>query len=104
MPTLISKNALSIRAKLSVSQRYDLVKWAKRLGRFDDLKIWNQNFGDVKTGFGKRRCRQHGEIVLIFQQGLSAIKRQNPQVHQFPKILSSQFVYPISISGKGSRR
>jgi uncharacterized protein len=64
--------------------KYDLVKWAKRLGRFEDLKEWQQEFGDVKVPSPKEDS-QTGEVILIYQQGRSAEKRPNPASHRFPK-------------------
>jgi hypothetical protein len=64
--------------------KYDLVTLAKRLGRFEDLKEWQKEFGDVKTLSPKEEA-QTGEVILIYQQGRSAEKRPNPASHRFPK-------------------
>jgi len=64
--------------------KYDLVKWAKRLGRQEDLKDWQKEFGEVSTPSSKEESKT-GELVLIYQQGRSAEKRPNPASYRFPK-------------------
>jgi hypothetical protein len=65
--------------------KYDLLRLAKKLGRTEDLKDFRKQFGDTVVIPKFKEEAKLGEIVLIYQQGLSAVKRPNPQAHQFPK-------------------
>jgi hypothetical protein len=64
--------------------KYDLERLAKKLGRDEDLKRWQGEFGNLSTSLSKDPSKT-GEVVLIYQQGKTAIKRPNPASPRFPK-------------------
>lgn len=60
----------------------DLVKWSQILDRPEDLKKWRKRFGDVTW---TREPKNSGEVIVIFQQGKSAVKRPHPTWPRLPK-------------------
>jgi hypothetical protein len=62
----------------------DLVRLAKKLDREEDQKKWQQEFG-VSSFQTPRDDGRTGEVVMIFQQGRTAVKRPNPASQRFPK-------------------
>jgi hypothetical protein len=65
--------------------KQDLLTLARKLDRPEDLKIWRKEFGEVAEPKKSKKESQMGEIVLIYQQGRSAVKQPNPQAPKFPK-------------------
>jgi hypothetical protein len=62
----------------------DVTRLAKKLGRFEDLKVWEKQFGVVTIPTAAEE-RNMGEVVLLYQQGRVAIKKPRPGAKQFPK-------------------
>ncbi len=75
-------------AELAPQFRYvkkDVIRLAKRLKRADELKKWQQEFGeDIPVPTAKEE-KTTGEVVLIFQQGKTAMKEPHPNAPSFPK-------------------
>ncbi len=78
------KTAYELEPKFPYLQR-DVLKLAKWLHRTEDLKKFQTEFGDLDTPTRKDEIRS-GEVVLIYQQGKTAMKRPrtgNPRFPQF---------------------
>ncbi len=63
----------------------DLIRLAKRLDRPEDLKKWKKQFGEEVAVPTPKEEAKTGEIILIYQQGRSAVKKPHPENHRFPK-------------------
>ncbi|MBK9293860.1 MAG: hypothetical protein IPM57_05350 [Oligoflexia bacterium] len=62
--------------------KFDLIRLAKKLGREQDLKKWHAEYGEqIEIPNTKKKT----ELILIYQQGKSAVKRTHPESHRFPK-------------------
>ncbi|MDZ4678660.1 MAG: hypothetical protein SGI74_14275 [Oligoflexia bacterium] len=66
----------------------DLIKWAKRMGRTEDLKKWEEKYGKDVVVLSSKEEKKLGEVILLYQQGKSAVKRPHPNSHRFPKFYS----------------
>lgn len=84
--------------------KYDLMRLSKQLSRPEDLKIWNKRYGDLEVPSRKEESK-NGEVILIYQQGKSAVKQPNPASPRFPKFFprySQTQSARLEIAGAGS--
>ncbi len=63
----------------------DLIRLAKKLNRDDDLKKWTNLYGANIPSAHFSSEKNTGELIVIIQQGKSAIKHPNPAFTQIPK-------------------
>ncbi|MCC6277836.1 MAG: hypothetical protein IT289_07990 [Oligoflexia bacterium] len=66
----------------------DLLRLGKRLGRTEDLKKWESEFGSEFGDVDPKPPKNHGEVIVIYQQGKSAVKRPRPENFRFPQFFS----------------
>jgi hypothetical protein len=63
----------------------DLIRSAKLARRDESYKKWKSEFSDVKEN-SKAFDKSNGELVVIFQQGWGAEKKQRPGAYRFPAL------------------
>ena len=64
----------------------DLIRSAWRARRYEAMKKWQKMWPQVKLESLKKKSREQGELVFVFQQGWIPRKRPHYEDHRFPTL------------------
>lgn len=81
----------------------DLFRLAKRLNRTEDLKDFRTQYGNEPALPSIKDQKRMAEVILIYQQGYSAMKRPRPENYRFPHFVhrpTTTQVAQVQVDGK----